>query len=319
MQIDRLFLSVGVMKAGTTWIHRMLSQHPQIRSTPVKEIHYFSHLHLPGHADLAPVRKLATATPLTAIDPKKNKPMAVRSRLLWTAKFLAEPTDDRWYANLFAPCPQDAYCADFSNLYCLMGAPGWHHVRRICGKVRVIFTMRDPRTRLWSHARFSALKTGRTAEIATWTPETFETLVRTPSIWMNGEYGSAVRRLRESLSEEELKISFFEDIHRDPARWLREVEDHLGIRRHDYSTDGLTKRFAQSVERPMPDWLPELFQSDLERVVAELAEQGIEAPREWLSPLPTKPAEHESPSRVSSSAWEAMSKARRTVLSAFRA
>lgn len=37
------FLTIGAQKAGTTWIHRMLSQHPDIYMPKVKELHFFSH------------------------------------------------------------------------------------------------------------------------------------------------------------------------------------------------------------------------------------------------------------------------------------
>ncbi|RME99376.1 MAG: hypothetical protein D6773_13045, partial [Alphaproteobacteria bacterium] len=42
--ISDFFLCVGAQKAGTTWLARMLANHPEIFFTPVKEIHYFDHL-----------------------------------------------------------------------------------------------------------------------------------------------------------------------------------------------------------------------------------------------------------------------------------
>eukprot|EP00493_Phyllostaurus_siculus_P000433 UN00435 len=35
--IDNLFLSVGAMKAGTTWLYEQLKNHPEIHFTPEKE------------------------------------------------------------------------------------------------------------------------------------------------------------------------------------------------------------------------------------------------------------------------------------------
>jgi hypothetical protein len=40
--IENLFLSVGAMKAGTTWLYEQLKDHPEIYFTPEKEIHYFA-------------------------------------------------------------------------------------------------------------------------------------------------------------------------------------------------------------------------------------------------------------------------------------
>ena len=36
------FLGLGVQKGGTTSLHCLLDQHPQVFLPPVKEVHYFS-------------------------------------------------------------------------------------------------------------------------------------------------------------------------------------------------------------------------------------------------------------------------------------
>jgi hypothetical protein len=38
-----LFLSIGAMKAGTTWLYAVLERHPALHFTPEKELHYFYH------------------------------------------------------------------------------------------------------------------------------------------------------------------------------------------------------------------------------------------------------------------------------------
>ena len=37
-----LFFGVGAAKAGTTWLHRQLSEHPECHFRTIKELHYFS-------------------------------------------------------------------------------------------------------------------------------------------------------------------------------------------------------------------------------------------------------------------------------------
>ena len=43
MPVENLFLSVGAMKAGTTFLFNALSRHPELYFTPEKELHYFAH------------------------------------------------------------------------------------------------------------------------------------------------------------------------------------------------------------------------------------------------------------------------------------
>ena len=42
--IENYFVCVGAQKSGTTWLARVLADHPDVFVTPVKEIHYFDHV-----------------------------------------------------------------------------------------------------------------------------------------------------------------------------------------------------------------------------------------------------------------------------------
>ena len=278
------------MKAGTTWMQHVLAEHPEIYFTPEKEIHYFAQAYIPGEMPLATRNRLTRASSYIGIDPRHNTPAGVRARLLWTANYLAEPVDDLWYANLFTFRPSGAFCADFSNLYAHVEKPGWDRIRDMTETLRVIYTMRDPIKRLWSHAKFHAQFVGQAEQIWNWTPESVEAFVRRDFIWKNGEYGAAVRRLRGALPKDELRVYFFENIHRDQRGWLRDIEGFLGIAHQDYSDALLGTRVNESVDAPMPEWFAGLFKADVERIIAELREEGLEAPSSWMKSFGSKAA-----------------------------
>ena len=42
--IRDFFVCIGAQKAGTTWLARILSSHPELFMSPVKELHYFDHV-----------------------------------------------------------------------------------------------------------------------------------------------------------------------------------------------------------------------------------------------------------------------------------
>lgn len=44
---DTMFFVLGAQKAGTTWLHKYLSGHPQVSMGPVKEYSYFGYFHRP--------------------------------------------------------------------------------------------------------------------------------------------------------------------------------------------------------------------------------------------------------------------------------
>ena len=82
------FLVVGAQRAGTTWLHRVLRQHPSLWLPPVKELHYFDRLE----------------TKRTIHDPKERRRVGVK-RLLsldpWLIDYWLRARSDEWYARLF--------------------------------------------------------------------------------------------------------------------------------------------------------------------------------------------------------------------------
>lgn len=289
MQIDNLFLGVGAMKAGTTWMYQLLSRHPEIYFTPEKEIHYFAHVYVPDEKPLTEKFRLTRAKAHAAINPDRNRAAGTRARLLWAANYLAEPIDDRWYERLFAFRGRRTWCADFSNLYAHIGPEGWTRIRDGVGRLRVIYTMRDPVRRLWSHMKFHMQYVGKTHEIATATPDWTRDFLHKPFMWKHAEYGEVVRGLRAALGPQELRLFLFDDVATDPFGFLRQVEDLLGLEPFTYPPELVHKRVNESIDAPMPAWFPELLRPDVERIVQELADEGLEPPAAWLSHFePTK-------------------------------
>ncbi|MEH6721815.1 MAG: sulfotransferase [Aurantimonas endophytica] len=280
--LSNLFLSVGAMKAGTTWLEKVLSTHPDVFFTFEKEIHYFAHAYIEGEGALSKENRLRRASQYSHIEPSKDSLEDVRNRLMWAANYLSDPINDLWYRNLFLFRDTEAYCADFSNLYAHIEKPGWDRISAGVKRLRVIYTMRDPISRLWSHAKFHSQFVGKADDVNHWTPEIATRFMRRPFMWKHAEYGQTVRRLSGSLREDQLRITFFENLHEDQRGWLRSTEDFLEVAHHGYSDELLSRRVNESSSAPMPEWFPELFREDVQRICSELSDQGYEPPASWL-------------------------------------
>lgn len=278
---DNLFLSAGAMKAGTTWMYQALGRHPQVYFCPEKEIHYFAHAYVEDEAPLGVAQRLQRARAHATIDPERHSVENARLRLLWTANFLSEPVDDLWYRNLFAFRGRQIWMADFSNLYSLLEPDAWCRIKGDTKRLRVLYTMRDPLERLWSHLKFHLAFTGDRDAMVSLGPDTARDLLSRPFMWKHFEYGDAVRRLRGGLGENELQLGFFEDVHANPAAWLRGVEAFLGVGHHAYPDDLLIKRVNASSSKPMPDWFVEMYAPESERLSVELRGEGLEPPPGW--------------------------------------
>lgn len=277
-----LFLSIGAMKAGTTWLYAVLSRHPELHFTLEKEIHYFYHRYV-NDTQLNESARLNSARNryLLRFDPEKANVDRVRENLRWVAAYLDRPVDDFWYRNLFNLRQTQVYACDFSNLNAHLPAEVWPRINAQCDKLRVLYTMRDPVKRLWSHTKFHLQVTDQLDKLDTWAPRDFEKFIRRKHIWENAEYGAVLRRMREGLPEDSYKAIFYEDMHADQNGMLREIESFLDIKHHAYPEQVMKQRFTESAKREMPDFFPELIAGDVERIRAEIQAEGYQIPAAW--------------------------------------
>lgn len=277
-----LFLSVGAMKAGTTWLYAMLERHPELLFCPEKEIHYFHHRYV-DPTRLGEQRRLSNAREryLLRFDPETANIDRVRQNLHWVSAYLSEPVDDHWYRNLFQMRRQHRFACDFSNLSAHLPADVWPRIESSCDRLRVLYTMRDPLKRLWSHTKFHLQVTGQLHLLDTWGPRDFEAFVRKPFIWDNAEYGRTLRNLAQGLSPGTWRAIFYEDIHADQSAMLRRIEDFLGVSHHVYPDALLSRRYTESVRHPMPDFFADLFATDIARIRNEVEQEGHIPPVGW--------------------------------------
>lgn len=277
-----LFLGVGAMKAGTTWIYAVLSTHPELHFALEKEIHFFYHRYvddrvLSDHYRLREARNRY----LFRFDPKTANIDRVRLNLRWINSYLGGPVDDHWYRNLFNQRRQQHFACDFSNLNAHIPTEAWPRIAASCSKLRVLFVMRDPVKRLWSHMRFNLQNTGQIDLLEKWSPQNYSAYARRPDIWENGEYGQILQRVCGGLPPENRLILFYEDLHADQRGTLRKIEHFLGISPGNYPDDLLNKRPTESIKRPMPDFFPSLFAKDVARIKSEVRALGFTPPASW--------------------------------------
>lgn len=284
-----LFLSAGAMKAGTTWLYHVLKCHPELHFTPEKELHYLYHRYVDS-GFLNDRRRLEGARNryLFRFDPAKSNIERIRQNLHWVGNYLATPVDDYWYRNLFAYQRNETFCCDFSNLNALLPAPAWSRVANDCNRLRVLYTLRHPVKRLWSHVKFHLQVTGGLDQLEKWSPAEFKNFAHQSFLWDNAEYGRALRNMKAGLAPDMLNVMFYEDQHADQRKALREIEDFLGIARFNYPEAVVARRVNESANHPMPEFFPDLFAEDFARIMGELEEEGLTIPASWRMPVLTK-------------------------------
>ncbi|HZY67428.1 MAG TPA: sulfotransferase [Devosia sp.] len=213
------FIGVGTQKAGTTWLWSMLKQHPQVRFSPLKEVHYFDTLYLGaarGHR--LKLLERGVERQISELEEEGAPPQRIAQlRRLADRSFAFT---DTWYGELF---PTDSpYTGDITPNYCALPDQGIQHVKRLSPGARLISIIRDPVERGVSSLRHMVNE-----------KRSVEDLLGSEEYLSRGDYRTNIPRWERHFPQEQFLYIPFGDIKKDPAGVLRRVEQHIGLEPHD--------------------------------------------------------------------------------------
>jgi predicted nucleic acid-binding Zn-ribbon protein len=292
--IDNLFMCVGAMRSSTTWLHAQLKDHPQIYFTPVKEIHYFAHARKIYDFESKANRLKWLNVIFSEQEDQDHSYFASNARRFgWFGRYVRpEEVSDDWYQSLFVDRQDEKYCADFSNLNSLLDEEGWKLVRKNCRKLKVIYVLRDPLERAWSHYKHEMKWNGLSAEVREGNFELFRETVGKDWFWEQARYDLAINRLRASLGDDEFRVFYFEDLHSRPKESLRELCDFLEIEPCEDSIDDADERVNASTSMEIPTLFAIHLHDRLKAVYDDLQKMGFSHPQ-WRSYLNSFPVENQ--------------------------
>lgn len=223
-------VGIGAQKAGTSWLSQMLGQHPQVWTTPLKEVQFFNHRFIEAHRYWIAWHY-------------RQKPVEIRARYQRRAEVLPAVMDDylnsicagsqmfsnHWYKQVFAPTPPDAQAMDVTPEYSTLPQEGVDFVARFLPRARFIYLVRDPLDRAISQLRMNLLRERRRPDSpAAWLEE-----IAAPVLADRGDYATYIPRWQARLGER-LLILPYGDIARDPLALMRRLEGFLDLPAWDY-------------------------------------------------------------------------------------
>ncbi len=282
---DHLLLGAGAMKAGTTWIYDALNRHPGVHFCREKEIHYFYARHINSDI-LSDKARMRRAKAYLSFDPEVSARPVLQRRVQWTANWLdAAPDgtlDDAWFNALFVHKGDAQWIAEFSNLTALLPVEAWAGLQARTNKLRVIYTLREPMDRLWSHVRFHLKMQKASEKLEEWSLDELEHHIRRGGDYMDhSNYVAALSRMQAALPPECLRVDFFDRIPADPRGFIADIERFLDLPAHDLPDDIVSRVVNPSPPRPMPEGLAERFADDVAMQVEGLKDMGVTPPRSW--------------------------------------
>ncbi len=216
-----LLFCIGATKAGTSWLHRYISNHPQCHMRGIKELHYFDAVEFddwdPWISDVAG-RRDANRAELAALGPEERriKKAVADDAEDWLRVLNARRADDRAYLDyLDSGRTTERVVADFTPAYGLLPERRLAHMAGLLPDVRFVYLLRDPVQRIWSHARMLARR--RAADPSEIQRRSVNILRRIlkgkePEIVRRSDYAGPVARLRAVVAPERLCFGFYEEL-----------------------------------------------------------------------------------------------------------
>ncbi len=242
------FLCIGAQKAGTSWLFEQLYQHPDLWLPPIKELHYFDHLFVERNRrwTLGHIQNGARRVIRWHVNkfPKPDLAFIKYVANLGTGDVFSE----RWYRFAFSrPAARQKICGDVTPEYCTIPQEGIDYVRQFLGAVKIIYIIREPVSRAMSQLRMAAMRRGASSlDEAAWMQ-----LAKEPDVENRGAYADYVPRWQGALPAGDILFVPYRRIAQEPLALLRDIEDFLGVRAHEF--EGFDKRVHASDPIHIPD------------------------------------------------------------------
>lgn len=308
------FFVVGAPKAGTTSLHRYLSQHPAIFMSPIKEPCFFA----PEVVDFTPESRQAFEADRTALRAYLDGPIL-------PPRGHGIVLDWSDYLKLFAQARDEKAIGEVSGNY-LASAGAAAAIRNRLPDARIVMVLRDPVDRLHSQYAGAQASGLTSASFVDWTMAQLDLeAARNPTfgpVW-TGRYAQHLNRYLDVFPREQISIHFYDDYSKDAPSTLRAIFAFLDVdprhridtsRRHNVSVvpryervhallgragrralagliprdwrDGLRKRYLKPAGRPSAEErrriLP-IYEDDI-RELADRLERDLSG---WLNVGPS--------------------------------
>ena len=155
-----LLYGIGAQKAGTTWLSALLKPSPECHFSPLKELHYFDSMRLPGtqhvHAErVATLQDLASQVtqeqgPMHRLKLRRIADLAMQLHMFTDTA----PGYNGYLSYLLQGYTNQKVICDITPAYCALNTLIFREMQRVA-PAKFVFLMRDPVDRLWSQVRMT--------------------------------------------------------------------------------------------------------------------------------------------------------------------
>lgn len=289
------FIGIGAQKAGTTWLWSRLREHPEFSLLPMKELHYFDRSYsYPSPNTLAEADLISRLLEHGYLKKAaRNIFRSVKSRNLplanWWMQYYFRNFSDAWYLKLFEN--QTGFTGEISPSYSILTREDVARMHEVTPHAKLLFLMRNPIERAWSHYRFSE-KFGRTLVLDDL--DAFKVFVHSRGQELRSNYLRTIDLFLDFFDSSQLLLGFYDAITDQPEALLTEILKHIGAK--DTTNHGKIDQINnKSKELDMPESYRKYLENKYSDDLQELAKRYGSYASRWLSCLSSrkqKQAEH---------------------------
>ena len=258
---------------------------------PVKEMHYFDRSpSYPSPNDLAETKLLKRLSNGRYIrNSSKAVLKSLKSRNLglasWLMHYYFRDFSDAWYLGLFER--QRGITGDITPSYSILTHESVAQMHKVAPQARLVFLMRNPIERAWSHYRFNE-RFG--ASVALNDLDAFKAFVNSPDQELRSNYLRTIDLYLDFFDSSQLLLGFYDAITDQPEALLSEILKHVGAKnnaKHGNIRQVNNKSRSSDMPESYQKYLEDKYYDDLK----ELANRYGGYASKWLSFSEKKQAE----------------------------
>ncbi len=221
-----LLFCVGATKAGTSWLYRMLHDHPECSLREVKEVHYWDTMDaanrssvvsgMTGRRDeLRRKREFAKSSGNAKWEANLKRNLRAYRGLL--SMLTGERAGHQAYRDWLMENADDStrLVADMTPAYSLLSEKELADMIAVQDNVKVVYLIRDPLDRLWSHVRMVSKRQDGADNVAETAPRRISRLIEgegNRDILDRGDYRVVIEKLRAVVPAEDLMVLYTEEM-----------------------------------------------------------------------------------------------------------
>ncbi|GAB6140412.1 hypothetical protein JCM14076_11410 [Methylosoma difficile] len=307
-KLEKLLVCVGAQKAGTSWLHSVLSEDNRLAKCPfVKEIHYFDYIYnnlnhinswrASNIVKLCKSQDVITTFMFEAWFSGKREstfidfciqhdisPMLARRFTL-----LMGDLNDEWYTELLSLRKNQLCSIDITPDYAVIGSEGFSHMANIANETYLLFILRNPVERAWSGLLQGKKRTpggvegffdkyGNNIDLL------FERCTEQLDVKKRNNYLKSLQDIHEAGLKDKLLIKFYDDIKEDPAKLIGDIYAFIDVPAPDMEifSNTLGARVYETKKAPMPEELELRLKAHFKEMVATINGKFINVPNAWL-------------------------------------